>query len=108
KNGDVFMRAFLEHCRSGKNAVTGETGAPLDFIAFHAKGTTRLDEQGRVEMNLRNQLQTIATYGGIIASFPEFAHLPIYIGESDPEGCAGCPSTLDPERGYRLTSQFAA
>jgi xylan 1,4-beta-xylosidase len=108
KNGDVFMREFLEHCRSGKNAATGGTGAPLDFIAFHAKGTTRLDEKGRVEMNLRNHLKTIDTYGRIIASFPEFARLPIYIGESDPEGCAGCPATLDPERDYRRTSQFAA
>jgi xylan 1,4-beta-xylosidase len=108
KQGDVFMRDFLEHCRSGRNAATGGIGAPLDFVAFHAKGTTRLDEQGRVEMNLRNHLKTIDTYGRIIASFPEFAGLPIYIGESDPEGCAGCPATLDPERDYRRTSQFAA
>jgi xylan 1,4-beta-xylosidase len=77
-------------------------------VAFHAKGTTRLDEKGRVEMNLRNQLKTIDTYGRIISGFPEFAQLPIYIGESDPEGCAGCPATLDPERDYRRTSQFAA
>jgi xylan 1,4-beta-xylosidase len=108
KNGDVFMRAFLEHCRSGKNAATGGSGAPLDFVAFHAKGTTRLDEKGRVEMNLRNHLKSIDTYGRIIASFPEFADLPVYIGESDPEGCAGCPATLDPQRDYRRTSQFAA
>lgn len=108
KNGDVFMTAFLEHCRSGLNAATGEIGAPLDFVAFHAKGTTRLDENGRVEMNLSNQLQTIDTYARIIASFPEFKDLPVYIGESDPEGCAGCPATLDPERDYRRTSQFAA
>jgi xylan 1,4-beta-xylosidase len=108
KNGDVFMREFLEHCRSGKNAATGGTGAPLDFVAFHAKGTTRLDEKGRVEMNLRNHLKTIDTYGRIIASFPEYARLPVYIGESDPEGCAGCPATLDPERDYRRTSQFAS
>src|SRR5688572_5005621 len=108
KRGDLFMQAFLEHCRSGKNAATGGTGAPLDFVAFHAKGTTRLDEKGRVEMNLRNHLKTIDTYGRIIAGFPEFARLPIYIGESDPEGCAGCPATLDPERDYRRTSQFAA
>jgi xylan 1,4-beta-xylosidase len=108
KNGDVFMRDFLEHCRSGKNAASGAVGAPLDFIAFHAKGTTRLDEKGRVEMNLRNHLKTIDTYGKVIASFPEFARLPVYIGESDPEGCAGCPATLDPERDYRRTSQFAS
>jgi len=108
RNGDVFMRAFLEHCRSGSNAATGGIGAPLDFVAFHAKGTTRLDEKGRVEMNLRNHLKSIDTYGRIIASFDEFSRLPIYIGESDPEGCAGCPATLDPERDYRRTSQFAA
>jgi xylan 1,4-beta-xylosidase len=108
KNGDVFMQAFLEHCRSGRNAATGGVGAPIDFVAFHAKGTTRLDAKGRVEMNLRNHLKTIDTYGRIIAGFPEFARLPIYIGESDPEGCAGCPATLDPERDYRRTSQFAA
>jgi len=108
KNGDAFMRAFLEHCRSGKNLATGGIGAPLDFVAFHAKGTTRLDEKRRVEMNLRNHLKTIDTYGKIIASFPEYARLPVYIGESDPEGCAGCPATLDPERDYRRTSQFAA
>jgi xylan 1,4-beta-xylosidase len=108
KNGDVFMREFLEHCRSGKNAATGGVGAPLDFVAFHAKGTTRVDEKGRVEMNLRNHLKTIDTYGKIIASFAEFARLPVYIGESDPEGCAGCPATLDPQRDYRRTSQFAS
>ncbi|MDQ8185150.1 hypothetical protein [Pelagicoccus sp. SDUM812002] len=108
KNGDVFLKAFLEHCRSGENDATGEIGAPLDFIAYHAKGTTRIDEEGHVEMHLRNQLRTIDTYSGIIASFPEYADLPVYLGESDPEGCAGCPATLDPERDYRRTSQFAS
>ena len=108
RNGDIFMEAFLEHCRSGLNAATGERGAPLDFVAFHAKGTTRIDDDGHVEMHLRNQLRTIETYARIIASFPEFTDLPVYIGESDPEGCAGCPATLDPERDCRRTSQFAA
>lgn len=108
KRGDLFMEAFLEHCRSGTNAATGGRGAPLDFVAFHAKGTTRLDAEGRVEMNLRAQLGTIDTYGKIIARFPEFNRLPIFIGESDPEGCAACSAVEFPERGYRLTSQFAA
>lgn len=108
KHGDVFMRAFLEHCRSGSNAATGGKGAPLDFVAFHAKGTTRIDEQGRLEMNIRAHLETIDIYAKIIASFPEFARLPVFIGESDPEGCAACPVIDAPERGYRLTSQYAA
>jgi len=59
-------------------------------------------------MDLRNHLKTIDTYSRIIARFPEYAHLPVYIGESDPEGCAGCPSVLDPQRDYRRTSQFAS
>lgn len=108
KRGDLFLEAFLEHCRSGENASTGAKGAPLDFVAFHAKGTTRLDDRKRVEMNLRNHLGTIDTYATLIARFPEFAKLPIYIGESDPEGCAACPATEYPERAYRLTSQFAS
>jgi Glycosyl hydrolases family 39. len=108
KKGDEFMAAFLEHCRSGRNAATGAIGAPLDFVAYHAKGLTRLDHRKRVEMDLRNHLKTIDTYSRIIARFPEYAHLPVYIGESDPEGCAGCPSVLDPQRDYRRTSQFAS
>ncbi len=76
KHGDLFMRAFLEHCRSGSNAATGGKGAPLDFVAFHAKGTTRMDEQGRLEMNSRAHLETVDIYTKIIASFPEFARLP--------------------------------
>ena len=35
-NGDVFMEAFLEHCRSGLNAATGENVAAQDFVAIHA------------------------------------------------------------------------
>lgn len=108
KKGDEFMATFLEHCRSGVNAATGAVGAPLDFVAYHAKGLTRVDEKGRVEMDLRNQLWSIDHYSRVIARFPEYAKLPVYIGESDPEGCAGCPSTLDPQRDYRRTSQYAA
>ena len=37
-----FLRQFLEHCASGRNAATGKTGAPLDFITYHAKGRPNL------------------------------------------------------------------
>src|SRR5579875_4109792 len=32
----AFLQGFLEHCVSGKNDATGKTGAPIDFISFHA------------------------------------------------------------------------
>jgi len=33
-----FLKAFLEHCTCGINAVTGRTGTRLDYISFHTKG----------------------------------------------------------------------
>jgi xylan 1,4-beta-xylosidase len=38
--GGNFLRAFLQHCAHGTNYVSGKIGSPLDFIAFHAKGST--------------------------------------------------------------------
>jgi xylan 1,4-beta-xylosidase len=55
----AFLRAFLEHCVHGTNYATGKTGAPLDYIGFHAKGSPRLVD-GRVQMGIRQQLQDVA------------------------------------------------
>ena len=38
---EVFLRQFLEHCAHGANAATGGTGAPLDFISYHPKGSPK-------------------------------------------------------------------
>ena len=40
--GGPFLRGFLEHCLHGTNHATGKIGAPLDFVAFHAKGSPRM------------------------------------------------------------------
>ena len=37
-SGGRFTRQFFEHCLRGTNYATGETGTPLDFVSFHAKG----------------------------------------------------------------------
>lgn len=39
---DEYLTIFLEHCVNGTNYVTGDRGAPLDFISWHAYGS--LDE----------------------------------------------------------------
>ncbi|RYZ80108.1 MAG: beta-xylosidase, partial [Proteobacteria bacterium] len=80
-----FLRTFLTHIVSGKNHVTGKTGAPLDFITFHAKGSPKLIDSV-VWMNAGVQLNHIDKGFEIIASFPTLKKLPIIIGESDPEG----------------------
>jgi len=96
----AFLRAFLEHSIRGKNYATGKTGAPLDYIGFHAKGSPHLVD-GRVQMGIRKQLQDVARGFEIVASFPELRNRPVIIGESDPEGCAACSAKTNPRNAYR-------
>lgn len=107
KGGAQFLRAFLTHVVSGKNAATGQTGAPLDFISFHAKGITRMAD-GHAQMDLRHNLEDIAHGFAIVAGYPTLRKLPIVISESDPEGCAACAASLHPENAYRNTPQYAS
>jgi xylan 1,4-beta-xylosidase len=106
-SGYRFLEAFLKHCVSDTNAVTGKIGAPLDFIAFHAKGAPRV-VNGHVRMNLGTQLKAISNGFELVSSFPQLKHLPIIIGESDPEGCAACGMTTNPENGYRNGTMYSS
>ena len=102
-----FLRDFLEHCLRGKNHATGKAGSPLDFVAFHAKGSPRLVE-GHVQTGIASQLQDIDRGFEVVASYPELKGKPIIIGESDPDGCAACPSTVYPQNGYRNGTLYAS
>lgn len=44
----------------------------------------------------------------MVASFPEVKHLPIVIGESDPEGCAACGMHTNPENAYRNGTMYSS
>jgi xylan 1,4-beta-xylosidase len=94
---EAFLRQFLTHCAQGKNAATGGTGAPLDFISFHPKGSPKFVD-GHVVMNLGQQLAAVQRGMVVVASYPEWRNTPIVLGESDPEGCAACQGT---QNGYR-------
>ncbi len=100
KSGAVFLNAFLNHIISGTNYATGKPGVPIDFIAFHAKGSPQV-VNGVVRMNMGKQLNDINKGFEIISSFPSLKHLPVIIGESDPEGCAACAEQFYPNNGYR-------
>jgi xylan 1,4-beta-xylosidase len=102
-----ILRDFLEHCVRGVNYATGKTGAPLDYIGFHAKGAPRVME-GHVRMGVNSQLQAISNGFGIVASFPELRSTPIVIGESDPEGCAACSARLTPSNTYRNGTVYSS
>ena len=102
-----FLRDFLDHCLRGTNHATGKVGSPLDFIAFHAKGSPRFVD-GHVQTGIASQLQDIDRGFGVVASYPELTGKPIIIGESDPDGCAACPSTVYPQNGYRNGTLYAS
>ncbi len=107
KSGGELLNKFLTHIVSGKNYVTGKTGAPLDFITFHAKGSPKLIN-GAVWMNMGNQLRSIDKGFETVSAIPSLKDLPIIIGESDPEGCAACPADLHPEYAYRNSTMYAS
>jgi len=102
-----FLRGFLEHVIRGKNYATGETGSPIDYIGFHAKGRPVVVGE-HVQMGINSQLQDISRGFEIVASFPELRNLPIILGESDPEGCAACSMRLHPQNGYRNGTMYSS
>lgn len=104
---EKFLRNFLEHCARGKNYVTGKTGSPLDFIAFHAKGSPKVVD-GHVRMNMSPQLKAIETGFKAVTSFPEYKNLPVVIGECDPEGCAACSMKNHPQNAYRNGTMYSS
>jgi xylan 1,4-beta-xylosidase len=106
-SGRTFLRAFLDHVTAGTNYVTGETGSPLHFVAFHAKGFPTVVD-GHVQMNLGLQLRDIAAGFEIVRSYPALADLPVIIGESDPEGCAACSVKDNPHNAYRNGTLYAS
>jgi xylan 1,4-beta-xylosidase len=106
-NNVQWFRGFLDHAVRGKNYATGAVGAPLDFVAFHAKGSPQVVEN-HVRMGIGRQLEVIDTAFGIIASYPELRDRPVIIGESDPEGCAACSARVYPQNAYRNGTVYSS
>jgi xylan 1,4-beta-xylosidase len=95
----TFLRGVLD--------FVSETGLPIDFVAFHAKGQPKL-ANGHVRMGLAKHLLDIKTNLEILAEYPALAKLPVIIGESDPEGCAACSARVHPQNAYRNGPLYGA
>jgi len=102
-----FLKAFLQHCIDGKNAATGQTGAPLDYITFHAKGDPKVVD-GHIQMNMAVQLQDAEKGFEVVNSIPTLKALPVIIGEFDPEGCAACSVQFNPQNAYRNGTMYSS
>ena len=103
--GATFLKQFLEHCAHGANAVTGKTGAPLDFISYHAKGQARVVD-GHSRMGLDHNLLDVQKGLDMVNGYPQFRALPIVLSECDPEGCAACSARLYPQNSYRNGTMY--
>jgi xylan 1,4-beta-xylosidase len=102
-----YLRAFVNHCLNDTNAVTGKIGTPLDFVAFHAKGSPKVND-GVVKMSISRQLKDVNDNMATIASIPGAKKIPVIIGESDPEGCAACGMHTNPENAYRNGTMYSS
>ena len=103
----AFLKQFLQHCANGTNSATGKTGAPLDFISFHAKGAPQV-KKGQVQMGLAHEVRDVDEGLKIVASSPQFAQLPVILSEADPEGCAACSAKDHPQNAYRNGTLYPA
>jgi xylan 1,4-beta-xylosidase len=103
----AFLRQFLEHCDRGGNSATGATGAPLDFITYHAKGRPSVVD-GHVRMGMAKHVEDVDRGFAIVRAFPKFENLPIVLSESDPEGCAACSARVYPQNAYRNGALYAS
>ena len=108
---DNWLGDFFDHCLNGTNYATGETGTPLDFMSFHAKGAptyiNNTDAQ-YIQMNVSTQLDQIDKAFALIAQYPELKDKPIVLGEYDPDGCAACTSAAYEYRNSPFYSAYTA
>lgn len=82
-NGKFFDR-FLKHCAFEKNHATSEKGSRLDFISFHAKGSSwPRPSQTTESPSLTSILNQLDSYCQIIAKYPQYKHHEILFDECD-------------------------
>jgi xylan 1,4-beta-xylosidase len=114
-----IFRAFLEHCASGHNDCTGQTGTPIDFITFHLKGgptgkqgifTNPWVTQDYPHRNpsLRHMLNVAQAGLEIIDSIPAMRGRPVFLTECDIDW--GTPTSIyhNPNMHYRNSEYYAA
>ncbi len=103
----AYLKAFLTHCAEGKNYVTGDKGAPLDFVTYHAKGAPQVVD-GHVRMGLARNLRDVDEGLRVLSGYLQFKNLPVILTESDPEGCAACSARVYPQNAYRNGPLYAS
>ena len=87
-----FLRRFLEHCVSGRNAATGGAGTRLDFVSFHTKGAYYAPRRiynwqhpvERQHPSSAKMLGDIRSGLETVAAIPALDGRPVVVDECDP------------------------
>lgn len=78
------FKAFLAHCDTGTNVLSGAKGARLDFISVHEKGV-RENEEDLTPRPLQMIARELQAADYVRAHHPRFADLPFINDEADPQ-----------------------
>jgi len=105
--GSRYLDAFLKHCLTDTNYVTGKISSPLDAVLFHAKGSPKV-VNNTVVMNIRTELRNVEANYKVIGKYAQLKNIPVIIGEFDPEGCAACGMSTNPENAYRNGTMYSS
>ena len=78
-----FLRDFLEHVTNGRNYVTGEKGARIDFISHHIYGMSGswLGEYPLVMPTVQRFCQEILWLSRMIQSYPSLKNVEFHLNE---------------------------
>lgn len=104
-----FLDKFLQHCVSGTNAYTGQTGTPLDFLSFHVKGGGyRADPKHRKQAppSVKQILSHTQVGHAIISQYPSLKGLECVLSEIDPDGWAAGGAWDNANLNFRNTEYY--
>ena len=108
-NASRFLRAFLEHIRSGRNHYSGQTGTRIDFTSFHTKGggyRFELLAQKQIP-SVRELLTNVQTQSAIIREYG-YGDLECVLSEADPDGWAAGGRFDNFNLNFRNTEYYAS
>ena len=108
-NAGKFLRAFLEHVKDGKNAVTGEKGTRIDFISFHTKGGGyNFDTLAKKQIpSVQTFVKNVEAQTSIIKELG-FSGLECVLSEADPDGWAAGGRFDNFNLNFRNTEYYAS
>ncbi len=79
-----LIKAFLAHCDTGANRLTGEQGVPLGFISVHEKGVrAHAEDLNPDSLSICEREAALVAY--LREHHPRLAGLPLVNNECDPQ-----------------------